>query len=120
MVAARVAVPAILLLLLTGVLLGQDVLGVLDVSAFGGALPDLVALGVTVILFEGGLALDFKRLRSQQRTLMLLLFVGGAISAIAGTLAAHWIAGLPWIESLAHEVGANVDDAFEWARSELV
>lgn len=95
-VAARLAIPAILLLLVVGVLLGPDVLGVLDPSAFGSALPDLVTLGVSVILFEGGLALDFARLRYQQRTLLLLLFVGGATSMVAGTLAAHWIAGLSW------------------------
>jgi NhaP-type Na+/H+ or K+/H+ antiporter len=94
--AARLAVPGILLLLAVGTMLGPDVLGVLEPAALGGARSDLVNLGVTVILFEGGLALDIARLREQQRTLFLLLTLGAAISMVAGTLAAHWFVEISW------------------------
>jgi NhaP-type Na+/H+ or K+/H+ antiporter len=95
-VAVHLAVPSIVVLLAAGTLLGSDVLGLLDPTVFGSGLRDLVSLAVTVILFEGGLALDLGRLRSQQRSLVLLLTVGAAISMAAGTLAARLILGLPW------------------------
>jgi NhaP-type Na+/H+ or K+/H+ antiporter len=92
--AARAAVPSIVILLATGVVLGPDMLALLDPAALGAGRADLVSLAVTVILFEGGLALDLERLRQQQRSLLLLLTVGAAISMAAGTLAAHAVLGL--------------------------
>jgi NhaP-type Na+/H+ or K+/H+ antiporter len=95
-IAVHLAVPSIVVLFAAGTLLGSDVLGLLDPTAFGTGLRDLVSLAVTVILFEGGLALDLGRLRSQQRSLVLLLTVGALISMCAGALAARGILGLPW------------------------
>jgi NhaP-type Na+/H+ or K+/H+ antiporter len=96
-VASRfVAIPSIVLLLATGVLLGPDGLALLDPGVLGEARPALVSLAVTVILFEGGLALDLVRLRKLQRSLLLLLTLGAAISMAGGTLAAHAYLGMPW------------------------
>lgn len=89
--AARLAIPSIVLLLVAGTLLGPDLLGWLDPSAFGDGRADLVTLAVIVILFEGSLALDINRLRAQQRSLLLLLTVGGALSMVIGALAAYLI-----------------------------
>lgn len=93
--AARMAIPSIVLLLLTGTLLGADVLGWLDRGAFGEGRADLVTLAVIVILFEGSLALDLNRLRAQQKSLLLLITVGGAVSMAVSTLAAYGILGMP-------------------------
>ncbi len=93
--AARMAIPSIVLLLVAGTLLGPDVLGWLDPGAFGAGRADLVTLAVVVILFEGGLALDINRLRAQQKSLLLLLTVGGALSMLVGTLAAYAILDMP-------------------------
>lgn len=93
-VAARIAVPAILLLLLAGIALGPDGMGFVVPKSFGRAREDLVSLAVIVILFEGALGLSLRRLRSEQRSLLLLLTLGGAISFLAGTLAAHLLLGL--------------------------
>ncbi len=92
--AVHLALPGIVLLLAAGTLLGPDVLGWLDPKAFGAGRADLVTLVVIVILFEGALALDLKRLREQQRSLLLLLTGGAAISMAAGSLAAWSILGL--------------------------
>ena len=104
--ASRFAVPSIILLLVLGVAMGPDVLGLLDPDVFGAARSDLVALAVTVILFEGALALRVETLRQQQRSLTLLLTVGAAISMAAGTWAAHAVLGMPW--SIAALYGALV------------
>ncbi len=94
-VAIRLRLPAILLLLLAGIGLGPDGLAWIRPASFGDARQDLVSLAVIVILFEGALGLQIGRLRSEQRSLLLLLTLGGAISFVAGTLAAHHLIGLP-------------------------
>jgi NhaP-type Na+/H+ or K+/H+ antiporter len=94
-VAVRAAIPSIVVLLVTGVVIGPQVLGLFDPSVFGAGGPALVSLAVTVILFEGGLALDVQRLRQQQRSLLLLLTLGAAISMVLGTLAAHLLLDMP-------------------------
>ena len=87
--AARMAIPSIVLLLVAGALLGPDALGWLDPGAFGAGRADLVTLAVVVILFEGALELDVRRLRAQQKSLLLLLTVGAAVSMIVASLAAY-------------------------------
>jgi NhaP-type Na+/H+ or K+/H+ antiporter len=88
--AARFGVPSIVLLLLFGGLLGPDVLAWLDPDAFGAGRGDLVTLVVVVILFEGALALDVRRLREQQRSMVRLLTLGAAISMVVSAAAA-WL-----------------------------
>jgi len=94
--ASRLRVPGILLLLILGVVVGPSVLGWFDPSALRAARTELVTLAVTVILFEGGLGLRWHDLRQQQRSLIRLLTVGGAVSMAAGTLAAHTLLEMPW------------------------
>lgn len=93
--AVRMAVPSIVFLLVAGTLLGPDVLGWLDPKAFGDGRADLVTLAVVVILFEGSLELDINRLRAQQRSLLLLITLGGALSMAVGTLAAYFVLDMP-------------------------
>ncbi len=95
-VAVRFALPGIVLLLAAGVAIGPDVLGLLQPDVFGAAHTDLVSLAVTVILFEGGLGLRLEDLRQQQRSLILLLTVGGLISMVTGMLAARYGLGMLW------------------------
>jgi len=95
-VALRFRLPAIVLLLITGVAIGPDALQLLDPAALGHAREVLVSLAVAIILFEGGLGLQLDHLRQQQLSLSLLLTVGAAISMLGGTLAAHLILQMPW------------------------
>lgn len=95
-VATRMAVPGIILLLGFGIAAGPDGLGILDPAALGSAITPLVTLAVTVILFEGGLALRLEEIRAQQRSLVLLLTVGAAVSMLAGTIAAHYLLDMAW------------------------
>jgi NhaP-type Na+/H+ or K+/H+ antiporter len=95
-VAARLSIPSIVILLVTGVAAGPDGAGLLNPAVFGAARSDLVALAVTVILFEGGLALRLEDLRQQQRSLTLLLTAGGLVSMIVGATAAHHLLDIPW------------------------
>ncbi|SEQ56591.1 sodium/proton antiporter, CPA1 family [Faunimonas pinastri] len=92
----RVGVPAIILLLAFGFALGP-VFGVLHPSqAFGPALRPLIGLIVAIIVFEGGLALDFRELRAAGSGVLRLTAIALPINLVLGSLAAHFIAGMPW------------------------
>lgn len=79
-VGARFRIPSILLLLVTGFLIGPvfDILHPDDL--FGDLLAPTVALAVGLILFEGGLSLRLKEMAGQQRVLWLLVTVGVLIT----------------------------------------
>jgi len=92
-IARHLRIPGIVLLLAAGVLLGPDVLGIVDSASLGAALPVLVGFGVAVILFEGGLNLRLSRLRTQVVVIPRLITVGALVTAIGGTLLAWRVMG---------------------------
>ena len=91
-----VRLPSILLLLTAGILAGPVTGWLHPDELFGGLLLPLVSLSVAVILYEGGLNLKGRRLRSISGVFVLLTTVGAGVSWVVGTLSAHWILGLPW------------------------
>ena len=96
----RVQLPAILFLLLTGIVLGP-VLGMLQPDALlGDYLFPLVSLGVAVILFEGSLGLRWSELKGVAPAVANLVSVGALISLGVLAAAAHYLAGLSWELSL--------------------
>jgi NhaP-type Na+/H+ or K+/H+ antiporter len=98
--ARHLRVPSIVLLLATGVLLGPDLLGIVRPDRLGASLQALVGFAVAVILFEGGMNLNFQRLRQEGRTIRWLITLGALITAAGGALAAHFILGWEWIPSI--------------------
>jgi len=93
-------IPGLVLLLAAGAVLGPDVAGLVDPASLGEALHHLVGFAVAVILFEGGLNLDLRRLHRESRTIQLLITIGAAVTAIGATLAARAILGWDWRPSL--------------------
>ncbi|MEO7198796.1 MAG: cation:proton antiporter [Dokdonella sp.] len=98
----RVKLPAILFLLIAGIILGP-VLGWLAPSyafyperVLGNLLFPFVSLGVAVILFEGSLTLRFSEIRGLAPTILRLVSVGAAIAFFGLAAAAHYLAGLDW------------------------
>ena len=61
--ARHLRIPGIVLLLVAGVGLGPDGLGWVAPAALGDGLQTIVQLAVAIILFEGGLNLEIRRLR---------------------------------------------------------
>jgi len=79
-IAWRTQVPSIILLLLAGLLLGP-VFSLIDPDAFlGGTLFPVVSLSVALILFEGGLDLPPRELRSTGTVVRRLISVGAIIT----------------------------------------
>lgn len=90
----RTGLPAIVLMLIAGFLAGP-VLGVFDPEhAFGELLEPMVAVGVALILFEGGLSLDFRELRHTGSAVGRLATIGVVLGWLFGALAGIYIAGL--------------------------
>ena len=82
----RLRWPAILLLLVTGILAGP-VFKLLNPDAlFGETLLPIVSLSVGLILFEGGLSLRLREL--QDASVAALIIIGGLITWALATLAA--------------------------------
>jgi NhaP-type Na+/H+ or K+/H+ antiporter len=104
--ARHLRVPGIVLLLGAGVLLGPDVLDVVRPATLGVGLPALVGFAVAVILFEGGMNLNVRRLRREARSIRQLVTLGALVTLIGGALAARLILGWSW--SLSALFGALV------------
>jgi NhaP-type Na+/H+ or K+/H+ antiporter len=96
LLARHLSVPGIVLLLAAGVLLGPDVAGVVRPASLGNALQPLVGFAVAVILFEGGLNLDVRRLRREGRVIQRLVTIGAVVTAVGATIATRLLMGWGW------------------------
>jgi NhaP-type Na+/H+ or K+/H+ antiporter len=95
-VACRLRVPAIVLMLGIGLLAGP-LLGVLDPkAALGDLMTPIISIAVAVILFEGGLTLNFHQLRDASHGVTRLVLVGAPLGWITSALALHYVAGVSW------------------------
>jgi len=95
-VARHLRLPGIVILLGVGVLLGPDGIGILSPEGLGGAMAILVEFAVAVILFEGGLNLEWRKLRREAHTIRLLVTLGAVITAVGGMFAARLALGWSW------------------------
>ncbi|MEO7063691.1 MAG: sodium:proton antiporter [Dokdonella sp.] len=92
----RVRLPAILFLLLIGLVLGPGLGWLNPETALGPFLFPFISLGVAIILFEGSLTLRFDELAGVGGTVLRLVSVGALLTLVILAAAGHWIAGLPW------------------------
>lgn len=92
----RVQFPAIILLAAGGLLVGPVAGWVPHGPGIGHVVEPVVALCVAVILFEGGLSLQRSELRIAATGVRRLVYIGGPLAWLFGSLAAHYVAGLGW------------------------
>jgi NhaP-type Na+/H+ or K+/H+ antiporter len=102
LLAHAVALPQIVTLLALGVLVGPDVLGVVDPDELlGTTLEPLVTLAVGVVLFDGALKLRQEDLaEGAWRPVVRLVTVGVLVSWAIGTLAVGLVLDLDWSISI--------------------
>jgi len=97
--ARRFAVPAIVLLLLGGMLLGPEIWGdhaLLQPESLGDGLFVFVSMAVGLILFEGGLTLDLSGYRAAPAMIKRLLTIGVIITWFGTAIAIRFIIGTAW------------------------
>lgn len=93
-VAWRFRMPAIVIMSIAGLLIGPVFGWINPEASLGEIFSPLISLAVAIILFEGSLNLDFREVRSFSKPLTRVVTLGAFIAWIAGSLAAHFIAGL--------------------------
>ena len=95
-VAWRLKLPAILFLLLSGIVAGP-VSGWLNPDElFGEMLFPLVSLAVAVILFEGSLTLKFSEIKGMESVVWRILTVGLIASWMSISLFTWWLLSIDW------------------------
>ncbi len=103
-VAVRLRSPAILLLLLMGIIVGpvfrkffpDSSMAIDPDHLLGNLLNPIVGLSVGMILYEGGLTLRVRELRTGAKVITMLVTVGAFVTWILATLAGALIMNLPW------------------------
>jgi cell volume regulation protein A len=100
LLAQRLKVPDVVVFLLTGILLGPEVLPMIDISESSALNQLILIFGSCYILFDGGATLRFSVLKEVWITLVVIATVGVLIMTTITGLAAHYILGAPLIISL--------------------
>lgn len=104
--AYKIRLPAILPLLVVGMLVGP-ILHLLDADAlFGDLLFPVVSLSVAIILFEGALTLKFSDIAGHGNMVRNMCTIGVAITWVIATVTAHFALEISW--QLAFLFGAIV------------
>jgi sodium/hydrogen antiporter len=98
--AKRTILSTAVLFLIAGFLLGPDTTGVLDVHADSAVVGTLAELALFAVLFTDGMRVGWADLRSAWRLPGRALGWGLPLTLLITALAAHYVAGLGWPESL--------------------
>lgn len=93
--AAQIRLPAIVVLIAVGLLLGP-VTGTIDLQLPAVELTEMIGLGVAIILFEGGMDLKTSEFRREGHGIGRLTLLAPPMAWLLGGLAAHYVAGLSW------------------------
>ena len=92
----RLRMPAIVLMLVAGVLIGP-VAGVFDPARdIGPLMAPIISIAVAIILFEGGMTLNFHSLSDAAVGVKRLVFIGAPLGWLTSALALRYGAGLGW------------------------
>jgi len=100
LIAQKIKVPDVAVFLIVGVLIGPEVLGLIDVKADSALNQIILLFGASYILFDGGASLRLNVLKQVWITIVVLATVGVVITAAVASIAAYYILGVPWIVAL--------------------
>ncbi len=96
----RFRMPAIVLMLVAGLILGPVTGIFVPERDIGALLHPMISLAVAVILFEGGLTLNFRQLGDARPVVKRLVLLGAPLGWLFSALALNWVAGLSWEASI--------------------
>ncbi len=96
----RIKLPAIILLIVAGLLAGPVSGWIKPSEDLGNLLHPFIAVSVAIILFEGGLNLRLHEYRETGVDVKRLVSVGLVLTWGLGSISAHYVAGLSWAVAL--------------------
>ena len=100
LIAQKLRIPDVAVFLIVGMLIGPEVLGLIDIKADSALNQIILLFGASYILFDGGASLRLDVLKGGWITIVVLATVGVLITAGITSIAAHVILGVPWIVAL--------------------
>lgn len=95
-IAWRLRLPAILFLLLAGIVSGPVTGWLNPDDLLGDMLFPMVSMAVAVILFEGSLTLKFKEIRGMENVVWRIITVGVLVSWLSISYFCWWLLSLDW------------------------
>jgi cell volume regulation protein A len=100
LLAQKVKIPDVAVFLIVGMLIGPDVLGLIDIKADSALNQIILLFGASYILFDGGASLRFSILKHVWITIVALATVGVVVTAAITSLAAYYVLGIPLMVAL--------------------
>ena len=95
-IAWRVKLPAILFLLLAGIIAGPGTGLLKPDETFGNLMLPFISLSVSVILFEGSLTLKLKEIQGLQIVVRRLVTTGVLVTWLIISIATHYLLDFSW------------------------
>jgi cell volume regulation protein A len=93
--AQKVKIPDVAVFPIVGMMVGPQVLGLVDIKADSALHQVILLFGASYILFDGGASLRFNVLKQTWITILALATAGVAITAVVTGLAAYFVFGMP-------------------------
>jgi cell volume regulation protein A len=100
LVAEKIKVPDVAAFTIVGILIGPQVLGVIDIRTDSALNQIILLFGASYILFGGGASLRFNVLKQVWITIVVLATAGVVITAVLTGIAAYFILGIAPIVAL--------------------
>jgi cell volume regulation protein A len=97
LLAQKIKIPDVAVFLIVGMLIGPQVLGLIDIKADSALNQIILLFGASYILFDGGASLRFDVLKQVWITIVVIATVGVVITAAVTGLAAYFVLGVPAI-----------------------
>jgi potassium/hydrogen antiporter len=95
LLAHKMRVPDVAVFLIVGMVIGPEVLGLIDIKADSVMSQIIVLFGASYILFDGGASLRFDVLKQVWITIVVLATVGVVITASITGITAYYALGVP-------------------------
>jgi potassium/hydrogen antiporter len=96
----KIGIPDVAVFLIAGMLIGPQMLGLINIRADSPLNQIILLFGASYILFDGGASLRFNVLKRVWITILVISTVGVVITAAITGVAAYYILGVPFIVAL--------------------
>jgi len=100
LLAQKINIPDVAVFPIVGMLIGPQVLGLIDIKADSALNQIILLFGASYILFDGGASLRFKVLKQVWITIVVIATVGVVITAALTSIAAYYVLGVPLIAAV--------------------